>query len=106
VEAALRWLATDADRLVLRVRALQSLRFFSSAETRGVLLRVLEDAEAHPTLRAAAATGTASLPLTDDLALRAALDAARAAGDPRIERAVDARLAGAGAPATPGTTAP
>lgn len=90
-EASLRWLALEGDRLVLRVRALMSSRHFSSAETRALLLGVLRDESAHASLRGGAARGSGGLVLDEEL--RAALEAARASGDPRVARAVDARLA-------------
>ena len=100
-EASLLWLADHGDRLVLRVRALAALRFFSGPDTRAAVLRFLGDGAAHPTLRAAAATGSGGLALDDEL--RGALENARASGDRRVELAVDARLAraaGAGSATT------
>ena len=91
-EAALRWLASDGDPLVQRVRALSTLRFFSGVETRTLLLEVLSDAEAHPTLHAGAVAGTGGFDLALDDALRGAVEAASAGGDPRVERAVVERL--------------
>ncbi len=90
--AALRYIAGHHGRMVIRARALSSLRFYDDGETRAYLLAVLRSDSAHPALKAAAAEGTTRLTLDDEL--RAALAAARAGGDPRVERAVDARLRG------------
>jgi hypothetical protein len=89
--AALRWIASHDGRMVIRARALSSLRFYDDDATRAHLLEVLRSDDAHPVLEAAAAEGTARLTLDDEL--RQALASARAGGDPRVERAVDARLA-------------
>ncbi|MFK7986214.1 MAG: hypothetical protein AB8I08_09290 [Sandaracinaceae bacterium] len=88
--AALRHIATHHRRMVVRGRALASLRHYRDDETRTLLIGTLSDASAHPTLRAAAARGTASLSLDADL--RAALEAAGRTDDPRIAGAVQARL--------------
>ncbi|MFK7986238.1 MAG: hypothetical protein AB8I08_09415, partial [Sandaracinaceae bacterium] len=88
--AALRHIATHHRRMVVRGRALSSLRHYGDAETRALLLQTLTDPDAHPTLVAAAARGSAGLTLDTDL--RAALEQVRANDDPRITRAVDARL--------------
>lgn len=88
--AALRHIATHHRRMVVRGRALASLRHYQDAETRALLLETLTNPDAHPTLVAAAARGSAGLPLDADL--RAALSQARTTDDPRVARAVDARL--------------
>lgn len=102
--ATLRWIASHHRRMVIRARALQSLRFFDDEATRDYLLEVLAS-DAHPMLHAAAATGTARLTL--DGPLRSALLGVRDGGDPRVERAVDTRLGPRQLPAEPtGAVAP
>lgn len=88
--AALRHIATHHRRMVVRGRALSALRHYRDDETRTLVLSTLTDPSAHPTLRAAAARGTAGLPLDGDL--RAALELARQTDDPRVAGAANARL--------------
>lgn len=90
-EASLVWLAEHGDPLIVRVRALASMRWFAGDAVRAEVLATLRDDTLHPTLRAAAATGSAGLTLDDELS--AALQHANETGDPRIAHAVAERLA-------------
>lgn len=91
-EASLRWLVTNGDPMLVRVRAASTLRHFDGAETLTLLRSVYVD-EAQPgNLRAAAIEGTARFRLDD--VLRAELEVAAALDDPRIARAARARLDG------------
>ena len=91
-EASLAWLAENGGRMVLRVRALGSLRFYTGDTTRQVLLRVLTSTDAHPALRAAAITGSGGFDLDRDTELRAAVEQSARHDDPRIARAIERRM--------------
>ncbi|HZO13824.1 MAG TPA: hypothetical protein VFB62_11220 [Polyangiaceae bacterium] len=91
-EASLAWLADHGGRMVLRVRALASLRFYTGDTTRQVLLHVLTSPDSHAALRAAAITGSGGLDLDRDAELRAAVEQAARQDDPRIARAVERRM--------------
>jgi hypothetical protein len=91
-EESLAWLAEHGGRMVIRVRALDALRFYAGDATRQVLLRVLTSTDVHPALRAAAITGSGGFDLDADAELRAAVEQASRDQDPRIARAVGRRL--------------
>lgn len=83
-EASLQQLAQHGETMLIRTRALLLLRHFDSATTSTVLLDVVQDARAHPALRAAAVGGLAGQPLADrpeqlELVVTALRDA-----DPRV----------------------
>ncbi len=84
-EASLRWLAIEADTMLVRTRALALLRHFGSPPTGDLLAALVTDSQAHPALRAAALTGMAGQPLADqperlELVVAALLEG----GDPRV----------------------
>lgn len=93
-EACLRWLAREGGGLALRTRALLSLRFYGSDETRDLLLGVLADEGTHPALRAAAITGTGGLSLEVGGELRGLVEAGQRSEDPRVHEAAARRLSG------------
>jgi hypothetical protein len=90
-EESLAWLAEHGGRMVLRVRALALLRFYTGETTRKVLLDVLTSPDAHPALVAAAITGSGGFELERDATLRAAVEDAGRHDDPRIARALEQR---------------
>lgn len=100
-EASLRWLATEGGGLAVRTRALMSLRFYASSETRELLLGVLVDPGTHPALRAAAITGTGGLSFDEAGELRALVEAGQTSEDPRVQKAASTRLRGADELAAP-----
>ena len=100
-EASLRWLAREGEGLAVRTRALMSLRFYGSEETRELLLGVLTDEGTHPALRAAAITGTGGLEFRDTDELRVLIEAGQSSADPRVQKAATRRLSGADELAAP-----
>ncbi|MCB9604308.1 MAG: hypothetical protein H6721_15080 [Sandaracinus sp.] len=93
----LRWLAEHHTRPLVRARALLLLASDPSAETRSLVLRVL-DSHAPALVRAAALQATTTWTL--DAALRARLERLAHESDPRLQRPARERLATARRPST------
>ena len=98
--ARLRWLAEHHRWLVVRTRALLLLAHDPSADTRALVLRVL-DSSAPAIVRAAALRATESWPL--DATLRTRLERAAREDDPRLAEPARLRLS---ATSTTGSTNP
>ncbi len=99
--ARLRWLAEHHRWLVVRTRALLLLAHDPSADTRTLVLRVL-DSDAPAIVRAAALRATASWPL--DATLRTRLERAAREDDPRLAEPARLRLSSTSSTTRPSTT--